>query len=223
MKTQTSPAKAASARINGRKGGTKSPHISRWNSLKHAGTAGRLSIIEGRHLPESGEFVSMRDQLIEELARLGPLTLEDLVAIDKAIVDIWRWRRAFRHELLETEQAGAMGRPSVPTVLRYIHLADRQLTASLARIAAIRERLMAEREPSAQPGGEEVPAPDAVLEDEPTTVEDQPTLVATPTIDQAETAFATADPHGGDSNLGTTAGAATQQTNDLPGEGDDSV
>ena len=135
-KTNSStPAKAAAARDNGRKGGTKSPKISRFNAVGHALNTKKLSILEGRHLPEYGEYASLHAELTR---MLSPLTVADSVAIDKFIADAWRLRRAYRFELSATEKTDAgMLCPGMPNLLRYLNSANRQFADSYARIKEI--------------------------------------------------------------------------------------
>ena len=134
------PRKAAAARANGRKGrGPLTFNYTRWNALRHALNA-RLSIIEGRHLPEYGEYAAMHAELIKSLGP-GPLFVEDLIAADKLIGDAWRQRRAFRFELSESEKPdNGMLSPAMANLLRYSNLANRQLAESLARVEQIRQR-----------------------------------------------------------------------------------
>jgi hypothetical protein len=133
----STPKKAAAARANGRKGGTKNPDISRWNAVRHALNA-RLGIREGKHLPEYGEYAALHTQLVR---LLSPLSVEDLIAIDKFIVDAWRLRRAFRFEVSATEKPDAdMLSPGMPNLLRYLNSANRQFAESYARIKEICER-----------------------------------------------------------------------------------
>lgn len=134
----SSSRKAAAARINGRKGGTKNPEVSKWNSLGHALTAVKLGVLEGKHLPEYGDYVALRAELVRLLSPVSPL---DLLAIEKFTIDAWRVRRAFRYELSATEQPDAgMSAPGMPTLLRYLQLANRQFDASYARILEMCER-----------------------------------------------------------------------------------
>jgi hypothetical protein len=133
----STPRKAAAARANGRKGGTKSPDISRWNALRHALNA-RLGIHEGKHLPEYGVYATLHAQLVE---LLGPPSILDLITINQFIVDLWRLHRAFRFELSETEKPGnGMLSPGMHNLLRYSNSANRQFAESYARIMEICER-----------------------------------------------------------------------------------
>jgi hypothetical protein len=137
----STPRKAAAARENGRKGGTKNPDISRWNAVQHGLTAKNLTIHEGRHLAEYEQFARMRSELLQDLASLGPLSVEDYVAVDKFVADAWRLVRAYRFELCETEKLdNGMLSPAMATLLRYITLANRQLAESFARVQEIRQR-----------------------------------------------------------------------------------
>lgn len=142
MEKRDSPTsrKAAAARANGRKGGTKSPDISRWNAVKHALTASKLTIREGRHLLEYGDFAAMHAQLVKELR---PSTIDEAVSIDKYVTDAWRLARAFRFELSATEKANGFLSPAMANILRYMSTAERQYQASSARIQEIRERKQA--------------------------------------------------------------------------------
>src|ERR1700693_2484474 len=78
--SSSTPRKAAAARVNGRKGGTKSPDISRWNDLTHACSAHKLSITEGQHLPEYGLYAALHAELIKSLGP-GPISVEDRIAV----------------------------------------------------------------------------------------------------------------------------------------------
>jgi hypothetical protein len=139
----STPRKAAAARVNGRKGGTKSPDISRWNALTHACSAKKLSITEGKYLPEYGVYAALHAKLIKSLGP-GPISVEDLIAVDKAITDAWRLQRSFRFELSETEKLdNGMLSPAMANVLRYVNLAARQFDKSHARIKEIREQKQA--------------------------------------------------------------------------------
>jgi hypothetical protein len=138
----STPRKAAAARANGRKGrGPKNSNFSRWNALGHALTAVRLGILEGNHLPEYGVYAALHAQLVR---LLSPLSVEDLIAIDKFIVDAWRLRRAFRFELSETEKPdNGMVSPGMSNILRYSNSANRQFAESYARIKEICKRKQA--------------------------------------------------------------------------------
>jgi len=134
----SSSRKAAAARTNGRKGGTKSPEVSRWNALRHSLNTTKLSILEGKHLPEYGECVALLTELVESLGP-GPLLVEDRLIIDKYICDAWRLRRAFRRELSETEKPDGMLSPEMVNVLRYTAVAQRAFEKSYAQIKEIRK------------------------------------------------------------------------------------
>lgn len=139
----STPRKAAAARVNGRKGGTKSPDISRWNALTHACSAKKLSITEGKHLPEYGVYAALHAELIKSLGP-GPMSVEDRIAVDKAITDAWRLQRSFRFELSETEKPdNGMLSPAMANVLRYMNVANRQVAESWERIKKIREQRQA--------------------------------------------------------------------------------
>ena len=74
----------------------------------------------------------------------GPISVEDLIAVDKAITDAWRLQRSFRFELSETEKLdNGMLSPAMANVLRYVNLAARQFDKSHARIKEIREQKQA--------------------------------------------------------------------------------
>jgi len=134
----SSSRKAAAARTNGRKGGTKSPEVSRWNALRHSLNTTKLSILEGKHLPEYGECVALLTELVESLGP-GPLLVEDRLIIDKYICDAWRLRRALRRELSETEKPDGMLSPGMVNVLRYTAVAQRAFEKSYAQIKEIRK------------------------------------------------------------------------------------
>ena len=135
--TSSTPRKAAAARENGRKGGTKNPDISRWNALRHALNA-RLGIHDGKHLPEYGVYAALHAQVVK---LLSPLSILDLITINKFIADLWRLHRAFRFELSETEKPGnGMLSPGMHNLLRYSNSANRQFAESYARILELSQR-----------------------------------------------------------------------------------
>jgi len=137
-KNSSTARKAAAARENGRKGGTKSPDRSRWNAVRHALNAITLTIHEGDHLPEYPQFVALHAELVK---LLSPVSVLELIAIDKFVADLWRLHRAFRFELSETEKRdNGMLSPGIANVLRYLNSANRQFAESYARIMEICER-----------------------------------------------------------------------------------
>lgn len=131
--------KAESARANGRKGGTKNPAISRWNALRHGRYAEKLSILEGKHLPEFGHFKQMDEDLQHDL---GDVPLEDRIAAEKFVVDTWRLRRCARFELEATERNHhGMAGVDMPNVLRYSGMVHRQWEQTLRHLKQIRQRV----------------------------------------------------------------------------------
>ena len=135
--SSSSPRKAAAARINGRKGGTKSPDRSRWNALKH-GLNSKLSLLEAKHLPEYGEIAALHNVLVRFLE---PLSLVELVIVDYFVVATMRLRRALRFELSVTEKAeNGMMSDAMPSLLRYLSWSHRVFEKSLARILEICEK-----------------------------------------------------------------------------------
>jgi hypothetical protein len=134
----STPLKAAAARANGRKGGTKSPDISRWNAHRHGLNAKKLVIAEGRHLPEYGDYSALHAELVHELRPSSP---EEFIAIDIHAACVWRLRRAYRFELSLTERPDAgMSSAGMPNFLRYMTLANRQYAESHLRIEEMRKR-----------------------------------------------------------------------------------
>jgi hypothetical protein len=84
------------------------------------------------------EYAALHAQLVR---LLSPLSVQDLIAIEKFIIDAWRLRRAFRFELSATENPDAgMSSPGMPNLLRYMNSANRQFDQSYARIKEICER-----------------------------------------------------------------------------------
>src|SRR5450759_5933059 len=81
----SSPRKAAAARKNGNLGGTKDPDRSRWGAFDHGLNAKRLTILEGKHLPEYSQYTSWHAELLKALS---PLTVEDVFAIDLSLIHI---------------------------------------------------------------------------------------------------------------------------------------
>ena len=131
----SSPRKAAAARKNGNLGGTKNPDRSRWGALHHCLNAKKLTILEGKHLAEYGEYAALHAALVKALS---PCSIAEFIVIEKFIADAWRLRRAFRFELSATEKPDAgMSSAGMPNLLRYMNSANRQFDESYERIKEI--------------------------------------------------------------------------------------
>lgn len=134
----STPKKAAAAREHGKLGGTKNPDRSRWGALHHCLNAKKLTILEGKHLPEHGEYAALHAALVKALS---PCSIAEFIVIEKFVTDTWRLRRTFRFELSATEKPDAdMSSAGMPNLLRYMNSANRQFAESYERIKEICER-----------------------------------------------------------------------------------
>jgi hypothetical protein len=138
-KNPSSPAKVAAARANGRKGGTKNPRISRFNALRHGLNAKKISILEGKHLPEYPVYVDLLHCLADAL---HPLSILEMTAVEMFVIVLWRTRRGLRFDLSITEKGDdhGMSAPGMPNLLRYLNSANRHYAECYDRVDEICRR-----------------------------------------------------------------------------------
>ncbi len=136
----SSPRKAEAARMNGRKGGTRSPERSCYNALKTGITAKKFSILrDGRKLPEYQQHVEHAKAVIQDLP--GPLNIEDVDAVELAETRRLVLRRGLRALLRETEKPGSgMLSFAMPNLQRHYHAAQRQYAETFEWFKEIRKR-----------------------------------------------------------------------------------
>lgn len=133
----SSPQKAAAARENGKRGGTKNPNVSKFNALRHGRTAKKLNILEGKHRPEYGKYL----QLFREFtASLGATTPEDRLAIEDMVAQTWLKGLSFRMEMEEIAKPGVLNSAAIMHLVRYVSMRERRFDKAYERIQAIRQR-----------------------------------------------------------------------------------
>ena len=139
IRRRSTPRSQAASRLNGKRGGTKSPWISRWNSLKHGCYVKKLSIIrEGKHRPEYGEQVESSEQLRRSLPPLHP---EDLDLLNGRDLILWLEKLAFRTLLvLDANKVPGETPRGYESLLREIARLERISLDHRKQIQAIRTR-----------------------------------------------------------------------------------
>ncbi len=134
--------KAEAARKNGRKGGTKNPDVSRWNSLKSGVYAKKLfsCLREFRHRPEYPPALELATALLERLGPPDILHVEDVLIVERVAVAKLVWDRAHRFYITQTERnENGLTWAGMDRLERHLQIANHRLDCAYNDFEALRK------------------------------------------------------------------------------------